>query len=79
MSESLSLRGTMKGHNDWVTAIATTYDPCLCFHPVPFRPFSAGASRSGNQWEDLRGEGAGTWEATGGWRLAGRRWDWSAV
>jgi len=24
MSESLSLRGTMKGHADWVTAIATT-------------------------------------------------------
>ena len=27
MSESRSLRGTMKGHNDWVTAIATTPNP----------------------------------------------------
>ena len=27
MAESLSLRGTLEGHKDWVTSIATPLDP----------------------------------------------------
>lgn len=27
MAESLSLRGTLEGHRDWVTSIATPLDP----------------------------------------------------
>ncbi|KAK1745111.1 hypothetical protein QTG54_004402 [Skeletonema marinoi] len=45
MSETLSLRGTLKGHNDWVTSIATTSeDPTSSFPDLVISPSSSGAS-----------------------------------